>query len=146
MEPALSPRTPIKMPKEGFECPPAPPRVSKHLVIKSGDLKRFHLNLQYIYENPMSEWESALENMYYICEFTDMAEENKHGYMKDVDELVSLINAVRSSIEDFEKAQEQEDSQMDPIHTECALREELIVAIENTIQRIEMYAQVVESS
>lgn len=118
----------------------------KQLIIKSGDLKRFHLNLEYIHDTHISEWNDPLEHMYHICDFILYINDNNKGCLGDIERLISLINTTQTRIDSFEEQQLHEESQMDPLWLEFYLRAEMITDIQNTIEFIESYASIEESS
>lgn len=145
-EPLSSPpHTPKKVRPEPV-CPPAPKRPNMHLTIKSGDLKRFYLNLEEMEKSSILSWEDPLHNLYYICEFTEVAQENKNANTSEVDQLKHVICLMQNQIKDIQSDLELEDSQVDVHMMEFNLRNNELLYLYNKIKYIAETAEIVESS
>lgn len=148
LEPQLSPpRTPVKLPRPEPECPPAPKRMCfTKVTIKSGDLHRFKLNLEHCENNSIDDWESAVDNMYYICEFTLASEENEGADVKDIKNLQDAVLGIRGQLEYIQDALENEDSQVNVPWIEFNLRTENLIYIRDKLKYLEDHAIIVPSS
>jgi hypothetical protein len=139
------PHTPKKVRPE-LVCPPAPKRPSTTLTIKSGDLKRFYLNLEEMEKTSILTWEDPLDNLYYICEFTEIAVENKNVNTTGLEQLKQVICSMQQQIENIHSDLELEDSQVDVHMIEFSMRNHELPYLYSKIKDITETAEIVESS
>lgn len=120
-------------------CPSAPKRRRiEPITLKSGDVKRFFLNLEEV-EKDDGDVYSALENMYYVLEFSIGAKENEECNLEALQEISTLIS---DCMYEFRRSHEDEKNETERMMN-VAL--EVIPKIRTKFQNILRFAQIEES-
>lgn len=136
------PSSPVRTPRLEQICPPAPKRRKvAQLTFKSGDMKRFYLNLVELEKSPL-QGERELDNMYYICEFTLANEDNDGADCRDVIKLQHEVIQMQNLLEDILECNECDKIDM----MEMELRDHLLPNVRRLIEKIEANANIVPSS
>jgi hypothetical protein len=145
-EPLSSPPSTPKKVRPEPVCPPAPKRPNTHLTIKSGDLRRFFLNLEEMEKNSILSWDDPLDNLYYICEFTEILDENKNANTSEIAQMKQIICSMQEQIENIHSDLELEDSQVDVHMMDFNMRNQEFLYLYSKIKYIAETAKIVESS